>query len=285
MLGMQELRKFKKVLIEVNQTCNLNCTYCFYRDYGRVTNIISLQNIEDLLNNCPSVDEFYLTGGECFTSPIIEEIIDRLALKGKVITFTNGVILNKYNDERLKNVVNKVDTFIITFDSFDTNNYLCRSKLSETISTIKKILTLDSNKVEVKVCINEYNYDYIEKMFLGLIDIGVKYLSVNFVFDIQNSELHHEIKELEKLKHVFDIINNYKEYFNSKYIDMLYDLYINNSINEKFPCIADSEYFFLDSSNNYLICPGNCKKLGTRGEWKNCFSKECANEWEMMYTR
>ena len=25
---MQELRKCKKVLVEVNQTCNLNCTYC-----------------------------------------------------------------------------------------------------------------------------------------------------------------------------------------------------------------------------------------------------------------
>ena len=284
-LDMQELKKCKKVLVEVNQTCNLNCTYCFYRDYGRVTNGINLQNIDDLLENCPFADEFYLTGGECFTSPIIEEIIERLTPRGKVITFTNGVILNKYDDERLKKVVNNVDTFIITFDSFDTENYLCRDKLSETISTIKKILNIDSNKVEVKVCINEYNYDHIEELFVGLIDMGVKNLSVNFVFDIQNSKLNHEVKELKKLRHVFEVINNYREYFNSKYIDMLYDLYINNEINERFPCIADSEYYFLDCSNNYLICPGNCKKLGTRGEWKECFSKECANEWEMMYTR
>ena len=70
---MQELKKCKKVLVEVNQTCNLNCTYCFYRDYGRVTNGINIQNIDDLLENCPLADEFYLTGGECFTSPIIEE--------------------------------------------------------------------------------------------------------------------------------------------------------------------------------------------------------------------
>ena len=282
---MQELRKCKKVLVEVNQTCTLNCTYCFYRDYGRVADRINLQNIDDLLENCPSADEFYLTGGECFTSPVIEEIIERLTPRGKVITFTNGVILNKYDDERLKKVVNNVDTFIITFDSFDTKNYLCRDKLLETISTIKKILNIYSNKVEVKVCINEYNYDHIEELFVGLIDMGVKYLSVNFVFDIQNSKLNHEVKELKKLRHVFEVINNYREYFNSKYIDMLYDLYINNKINERFPCIADSEYYFLDCSNNYLICPGNCKKLGTRGEWKECFSKECANEWEMMYTR
>ena len=282
---MQELKNCKKILIEVNQTCNLNCTYCFYRDYGRVTNKISLQNIEKLLDNCSLINEFYLTGGECFTSPIIDEIIHKLASRGKVIVFTNGVILNKYDNERLKKIVNEVDTFIITFDSFDTKNYLCRNKLTETINAIKKILNVDSSKVEVKICVNKYNYDYIEELFIGLIDMGIKYLSVNFVFDIKNSKLQHEIKEIEKLKHIFEVINKYKQYFNLKYIEMLYDLYINNAINEKYPCIADSEYFFLDSSNNYLICPGNCKKLGRRGEWKKCFSKECANEWEMMYTR
>ena len=69
------------------------------------------------------------------------------------------------------------------------------------------------------------------------------------------------------------------------YFDMLYDLYINDKINDNFPCLADQEYYYLDSTNQYLICPGNCKKLGKRGNWKECFSKECANEWEIMYMR
>lgn len=282
---MEKLNNCKKVLIEVNKTCNLNCTYCFYRDYGRDTNKINIQDINNLLIKCPSADEFYLTGGECFTSPIIEQIIECLSARGKVTTFTNGTVLNKYDDERLRKVVNNVDTFIITFDSFDTENYLCRNRLDETVSTIRKIINIDSNKLEVKVCVNEYNYNYIEELFKGLVDMGVKYLSVNFIFDIENSDLHHEIKDIEKIKYVFDAIYKYEKYFNSNYIEMLYDLYINNRINENFPCIADSEYFFLDSANNYLICPGNCKKIGSRGNWKKCFSKECANEWEMMYKR
>lgn len=282
---MQKLSESRKLLIEVNQICNLNCTYCFYRDYGRVSNMLSLQNIDELLEKCPMADEFYLTGGECFVSPIIDEIIEKLSLRGKVIVFTNGVLLNKYSPDRFEKVVNNADRFIITFDSFDTDNYVCRDKLSETINTIKKILDIDPEKVEVKVCINEFNYDHIKEIFARLINMGVKYLSVNFVFDIQNSEFKHEVKDPNKLKHIFDLIYSNIEYFNVKYIDMLYDLYVNNKINENFPCIADSEYFFLDSSNNYLICPGNCKKIGFRGEWKKCFSKECANEWEMMYTR
>ena len=282
---MQKLKKCKKILIEVNQTCNLNCTYCFYRDYGRTTKSLTINNINELLEKCPIADEFYLTGGECFTSPIIEEIIAKLTQRGKVIAFTNGVMLNKYDESRLTNVVNNVERFIISFDSFDFDNYFCRKELSQTINTIKRILEIDSNKLEVKVCITKFNYKYIEEVFKQLVNMGVKYLSVNFVFDIHNSEVKHEIRDISTLKTIFDVIYNYSDYFNVDYIDVLYDLYINGNINDKFPCLADQKYYYLNSTNQYLICPGNCKKLGKRGNWKECFSKECANEWEIMYMR
>lgn len=282
---MQELKNCKKILIEVNQTCNLNCTYCFYRDYGRLTNQLSIENIEEMLENCPLADEFYLTGGECFTSPIIEEIIDKLSPRGKVIVFTNGVVLNSYTQEKLKRIVDKVTTFMITLDSFDIDNYVCRDKLSDTISVVNKILKIDPNKLEPKICVNEFNYEQVDELISKLIDMGIKKISINFIFDIKNSDLRHEVRELKKLKQIFEVIYKYKEYFNIDYIDMLHDLYINNNINEKLPCLADDEYFFLNCSNEYLICPGNCKKIGARGNWKECFSKECANEWEMMYTR
>ena len=282
---MQELEKAKKILIEVNQTCNLNCTYCFYRDYGRTRNSLKKCDIEGLLKKCPNVNEFYLTGGECFTSPNIEEIIEILSSKGKVIVFTNGIILNTYDRDRFRKVIDNVDRFIISFDSFDYDDYICRKRLDETIETIKKIIKVDNEKVEVKVCITNYNYKNLEEIFKKLIKLSVKYLSVNFIFDIKNSDILHEVKDMGVLKGIFDIIYNYKEYFNMDYIDMLYDLYINNKINDKFPCLADSEYYYLDCANEMLICPGNCKKIGDRGDWKKCFSKECANEWEIMYMR
>lgn len=282
---MQKIKQCKKILIEVNQKCNLNCTYCFYRDYGRNLNSLTMDNINELLEKCPNAKEFYLTGGECFTSTIIEEIIEKLACKGKVITFTNGVILSKYAKNRLLKVVNNIDRFIVSFDSFDFQNYFCRQKLEQTLKTIKRILEIDKNKLEVKVCITKYNYNKIEDIFTKLVNMGVKYLSVNFIFDINNSNTNHEVTELNNLKDAFNIIYKYKKYFNIRYIDMLYDLYINNKINENFPCLADRSYYYLNNVNEYLICPGNCKKLGERGDWKKCFSKECANEWEIMYMR
>ena len=282
---MQELENCKKILIEINQTCNLNCTYCFYRDYGRVSSSLALEDIEHMLNVCPNAEEFYLTGGECFTSPNIENIIEKLSKKGKVIVFTNGTVLSQYENMRLLNIAQKVDRFIISFDSFNFEEYFCRKQLEKTLITIKRLLRINPEKVEVKICINNYNYLNLENIFNNLISLGVYYLSVNFVFDIKNSKLKHEVNELKKLKNIFEVIYKYKKYFNINYINTLYDLYINNKINGNFPCIADKEYYYLDCTNKYLICPGNTRNLGEKGDWEKCFTKECANEWEIMYMR
>lgn len=284
-MDMQELKKCKTILIEVNQKCNLNCTYCFYRDYGRISDTLNLNQINNMLEQCPNANQFYLTGGECFASPIIEEIINILSEKGKVIAFTNGVMLDLFDEDKLDRIIQKVDRFIISFDSFDYKNYICRKSLDKTMNTMKKIISKCPEKLEVKVCITLFNYKKIGEIFASLIDIGVKYLSINFIFDIKNTSIKHEVYNLEDLNKIFNIIMKYKKYFNMKYIEVLYDLYINNKINDKFPCLADSEYYYYDCTGKFLICPGNCKILGNRENWNECFSKECANEWEIMYER
>ena len=191
---MKTLNNCKKLLIEVNQTCNLNCTYCFYRDYGRVSNSLSIENIEEMLEKCPNVDEFFLTGGECFTSKNIDQIIDKLSDKGYLTIFTNGVKLNDYDDKHLLETVNKVDRFIISFDHYDYENFVCRKFLNKTLSVIKRILEIDKERLEVKVCISKFNDKDLEDIFKYLIDLGVKYLSINFIFDIKNTPYKHEIK-------------------------------------------------------------------------------------------
>lgn len=282
---MNTLENCKKILVEVNQTCNLNCTYCFYRDYGRVINQLSIDNIKEMLDKCPKLEECFLTGGECFTSRNIDQIIDLLTDKCYLTVFTNGVKLNNYNDERLKDTVNKVNRFIISFDHYDVDNYKCRSNLDKTLSVIKRILEIDIERLEVKVCITKFNSEELDNIFKYLVDLGVKYLSINFIFDIKNTIYKHEVKNKRELNKIFKIIDKYIDYFNKTYIDVLKELYLNGKYLDKYPCIADSEYYYLDCCNNYYICPGNSKKLGCRGDCKKCYSKECANEWEIMYRR
>lgn len=275
----------KKILIEVNQTCNLNCTYCFYRDYGRVANQLSVDNIKEMLDKCPKLEECFLTGGECFTSKNIDQIIDLLTDKCYLTVFTNGVKLNDYDDNHLEEIVKKVNRFIISFDHYDVENYICRKNLDKTLSLIKRILKIDKERLEVKVCITKFNSEEIDKIFKYLVDLGVKYLSVNFIFDIKNSNYKHEVKSKRELNKIFKVIDKYIDCFNKAYIDVLKELYLNGKSLDKYPCLADSEYYYLDCCNNYFICPGNCKKLGCRGDYKECYSKECANEWEIMYRR
>lgn len=273
----------KKLLIEVNQKCNLNCTYCFYRDYGRNNQELSIRKLKETLNDLPNVKEFYLTGGECFLAKDIGKMIKYLSELGEVITFSNGTVLNTLSKQDLIEIVNLVSRFIITYDSNDFENFKCRRKLDETFSLLKKMVSINSNKLEVKVCITKYNYSYIDEIFKYLIDNGVKNLSTNLVFDIKNSEIKHEVDDIQDLRMVFSVIDKYKDYFNKNYIEVLKEFYLNNIITEKYPCIADREYLFMDCLGDLLICPGNKKQIGDRGDWKKCFSKECINEWEMFY--
>lgn len=282
---MLELKNCKKLLLEINQSCNLNCTYCFYRDYGKSSSSLRLRQVEEVIKRCPNAKEFYLTGGECFLSKEIESIIDLLYERGKIIAFTNGTVFASFNDEKILRIIKKVNKFIITFDSFDFSNFICRQKLDVTLKTITKICKIDPEKVEVKVCISNFNYNQLEDIFNRLIENGVKYLSVNFVFDIVNSKYKHEVIEKEKLIRIFETIYKYIEYFNKDYIDVLYKLYIDDTYDINFPCIADKEYYYYDCTGNFLICPGNFRKIGQRGDWKKCYSRECANEWEIMYLR
>ena len=282
---MPELEKCRKILIEVNQTCNLNCSYCFYRDYGRIKSLLTVADIVNMLKICPNANEFFLTGGECFTSPNIQSIIELLSKKGEITIFTNGIIIGKYDENTFNKIVNLVNRFIISFDSFDFVNYHNRDRLKETLFTIKRILKISQEKVEVKVCITNQNSSELKSIFQTLINLGVKYLSINFVFDIKNSLINHEVKSLSKLEEIFQVITEYKEYFNEKYIETLKSLYLENKVNMKYPCLADQKYYYLDCANNYLICPGNNKAIGNRGDWMKCYSKECANEWEIMYKR
>ena len=62
---MGNIRNFTTVLIELNQLCNLNCEFCFYRDYGRIEEQLSLNSLKSIVERFPTLDNFFITGGEC----------------------------------------------------------------------------------------------------------------------------------------------------------------------------------------------------------------------------
>ncbi len=89
------MENFTTVFIESNQLCNLNCEFCFYRDYGRMKQQLSLNFLKPIIEKFSNLEKFFITGGECTLNEDIIHIVEYLSSKGEVYIFTNGYLLDK----------------------------------------------------------------------------------------------------------------------------------------------------------------------------------------------
>lgn len=264
----------KKILIEVNQKCNLKCEYCFYNDYGRTKEEITLKEI--IKNNIASYEEIYITGGEPFLNNHIYEILNYLKNK-KITVFSNGIILNtKWQVDKILDLIKKI---IITFDSIDVKYSLRKKYEKEVISIIEKILKCSNKKLEVKICVNRYNIDKLEDTIKFLIDLGVKNLSFNLIHNIESSKKDFMIREEKKYKKIFYLLEKYSEYFSIKNINSLKSYYKKDYFYFFKSCKCGEDFFFMNNKGELFPCPANLKKEEKK---EKCFSRECINLWELF---
>ena len=261
------------ILFELNQTCNLDCEYCFYRDYGRVKDNLLPTQLKKILNQYDSIGNIYFTGGECTINPYFEELLSIAEKKAPITIFTNGVTLN---DESFSKEIDKyISNYIITFDSYD-EDYFCRKRINDTLTTIKKMVQKSPEKLIVKICINKYNIDHLEDIIKYLKKIGVKKISINFVHNIKKNSNNFEISKDEKKK-VFEILDLYEEIRYIKYYEEIKAYVLNDTKNNLIDnCKAGREFFFYDCKGNKHFCPAEYKVN------KNCISKECISLFEMF---
>lgn len=268
--------KIEKVLIETNQTCNLNCKYCFYNDIGRSNNILSLNDIKKIVKKYPNIKEFYLTGGECTLNDEFASIIECLSLNGKICIFTNGINFEKESNLKL---INLIDKMIITFDSNNEKYNLRNNKENLILENIKKIASINSNKLEVKICLNKLNNLDFESTIKLLINNGVKHLSINYIKNIKSNSMNFELSN-EEILSTFKIIEKYIKYFDKENIDFIIKSYKNNFKNKVF-CIAGIKFIYIDCHMNEYLCP-SCNKCFNSTKNNDCFGIHCINLWEMF---
>lgn len=266
----------KKILVELNQTCNLNCEYCFYRDYSRNKEMLNLNDIKNIISTNPNLEKVFLTGGEATINSHFKEIIEEFKKNDiKVVVFTNAIKFN--NAENLDSYINLVEKFLVTYDHYK-DYYKYRMNLDATLNVIKKIVSYNCDKLVVKVCINKQNIDDLDDIFHFLVNLGVKYFSINFIRNIESSNIDFELS-LSELAKVFEIIDKYIGYFNSKYIGYLKRFFFNNDMSIELSCLAGDKFKFINCKGEEYICPANFKKKG------GCLSKECICIWEMFYEK
>lgn len=273
------MKKWETALVEINQSCNLNCNYCFYQDKGRIDKELNFTRLEKLLEE--ETKKVYLTGGEPFLNQEIFNILNGLKRKNISIgLFTNGLELRKLKLEKLEETLKLLDNLIISFDSFNKNYNLRGNNSEKLIEIINKIVDYDSKKLEVKICISKYNIDEFEDIIEKLKLIGVKKLSINLVHNIRESNLDFEVTDKKELLKVFEIVEKNIENFDKKYVEAQ-KIYLNNKSNEiSYSCQAGKGFYFIDCEGNKDICPVPLKNKG--GEGKACFTSTCVNLWEVF---
>ena len=262
----------ESLLIEVTQKCNLDCLYCFYRDYGRNLNEISEKDIKIILNKYNQIDNIYLTGGECTIAKDFMSIIKICSKKAPTTIFTNGVALAE--TDFLNRIDKYISNYIITYDD-NNDNYPCRKMIKKTDIAIKNILNISPYKLIVKVCINKFNYGNLENIFKYLEKIGVKRVSINLIHNIKTSDNDFELGK-DELKNIFNILDSFSKILYVNYYEDIKKYYLDNIDNLTVKCKAGNSFFFYDCVGNIHSCPSNCNKS------KTCLSKECTSLYEMF---
>lgn len=271
----------KKILLETNRFCNLNCAYCFYNDIGRGKNYLSYENIKEICKKYPLADEFLLTGGECTIHKEFYKIVDFLNQRGKVSVFTNGIIIGEKDDCEIEGLINKLDKIVVTYDSCSPSYNLRQGVELRILKSIRRIASVQAEKLEVKVCLSKFNISDFEETLKKLIENGVKKFSVNYVKNIKNSNLDFQISDDEVIKN-FALINKYSKYFDmsdNRFIHESYKLNFQNEVD----CSAGRTFIYIDCNGKEYYCPSSTKLFSIKSPQKHdCFGKHCICIWELF---
>lgn len=121
------MKKFKKVYIEITNTCNLSCSFC--PKHNRVTKSMSVDEFSAVLEKVKLYgDNFYLhVMGEPLSHSRFAEILSICKSEGiKTNITTNGTLLAKQGDVILHNDVRMVSVSMHSFEANIIDNSLCK---------------------------------------------------------------------------------------------------------------------------------------------------------------
>lgn len=177
-------KRFKKIYIEVTNTCNLNCDFCIKNK--RQNKFISINEFKILLtkiNNYTDYLYFHVLG-EPLLHPKINDLIDIASKDFKINITTNGYLI-----DRIKNNKN-IRQLNISLHSFNDKYKVSLTKYLDNIFNSVDILIKNNTYISLRLWVkNKYNkeiIDYINSRYNSNIKYNLKQYTINDNLFINN---------------------------------------------------------------------------------------------------
>ena len=178
------MKKFKKIYIEVTNSCNLDCDFCIKN--SRSKKFITIDEFKKILNKLENYTDYlyFHILGEPLMHPNINSLIDTASKKFKINITTNGYLINKIKDNKNIRQIN------ISLHSFSEKyNVKIIDYLNNVFDSIDQLIKNDTY-ISLRLWVrNKYNkeiIDYINKRYSVSIPYRVKNYTINDKLFINN---------------------------------------------------------------------------------------------------
>lgn len=177
-------KRFKKIYLEITNSCNLSCDFCIKND--RKIEYIDLEKFNKILDKVNDYTDYlyFHVMGEALIHPKINELIDIASKNFYINITTNGYLI-----DRIKNNKN-IRQLNISLHSFnDKYKMNIKDYLDNVFNSIDELIknkTYISLRLWVKNKYNDYIIDYICKKYNIKIENDIENFKINDYLFINN---------------------------------------------------------------------------------------------------
>lgn len=216
----KRLHQLNYILWECTLRCNLNCIHCgsdckkdaLVKDMPAKDFFSALDQITPIVDNHKTM--IVLTGGEAILRKDIQEIGEELYRR----EFPWGVVSNGYalNRQKIKLLMDAgMRSISISLDGLENSHNWLRGNaksFQKAFDAIKILTQTENLRYDVVTCVNQKNFDELDKFYKLLLSEGVKEWRIFTIFPIGRAKIESQLQlKPQQFSLLFDFIKNVRK--------------------------------------------------------------------------